>query len=105
MTVVAVASATFTAIVLAGVFEPRLGMFADVLVSGDPRPDAPRVALTFDDGLSADTTPRVLDLLDEAGAKATFFVVARKLDTARKLIARDAVARGHAVACHSFDHH
>ena len=105
LSVVAVASATFTAIVLAGVFEPRLGMYADVLVRGEPCREAPRVALTFDDGPSLQTTPRVLDLLDEASAKATFFVVGRKLDDARKKIARDAVSRGHALACHSFSHH
>jgi peptidoglycan-N-acetylglucosamine deacetylase len=104
MTVVAVASATFTAIVLAGVFEPRLAMFADVVVRGERDRVTPRVALTFDDGPSLETTPRVLDLLDEAGAKATFFVVGRKLEGARKAVARDAVARGHAVACHSFAH-
>jgi peptidoglycan/xylan/chitin deacetylase (PgdA/CDA1 family) len=104
MSVVAIASATFTAIVLAGVLEPRLGMFADVVVRGERNRVTPRVALTFDDGPSLETTPRVLDLLDEAGAKATFFVVGRKLEGERKNIARDAVARGHAVACHSYAH-
>ena len=104
LSVVGVASAAFTAIVLAGVFEPRLAMFADVLVRGERCRQAPRVALTFDDGPSEETTPRVLDLLESAGAKATFFVVGRKLDQGRKKIAREAVSRGHAVGCHSFAH-
>src|SRR5690349_19885200 len=40
------------------------------------RPDRPQVALTFDDGPGPDT-PAVLDALDGAGAKATFFVLGR----------------------------
>ena len=97
--------AAFTAIVLLGVVEPRLGMFADVVVRGARSPDAPRVALTFDDGPGIDTTPRVLDLLDQAGARGTFFVVGKKLlDPRRASILRDAHARGHAVGCHSFGH-
>ncbi|GAA1613615.1 hypothetical protein GCM10009679_17250 [Saccharothrix algeriensis] len=39
----------------------------------------PLVALTFDDGPEPDWTPRVLDALDELGAKATFFVVGERL--------------------------
>lgn len=102
--IVAAASAAFGAVVLAGVFEPRLAMYVDVVVRGEPSPDAPRVALTFDDGPSTDSTPRVLDALDAAGAKGTFFVVGRKLDAERKAIARAASERGHVVGCHSFAH-
>ncbi len=102
--IVAAASGFLGAIVLAGVLEPRLGMYADVLVRGRPSPEAPRVALTFDDGPSADSTPRVLDVLDAAEAKGTFFVVGRKLDAGRASIVRDAIARGHAIGCHSFAH-
>lgn len=105
MPIVAAASGVLGAVVLAGVFEPRLAMYADVISRGKAAPNAPRVALTFDDGPSATTTPRVLDALDEAKAKGTFFVVGRKLATDDgKKIARDALARGHALGCHSFDH-
>ena len=33
------------------------------------------VAITIDDGPDPDTTPHVLDLLDAAGAKASFFCI------------------------------
>lgn len=36
------------------------------------------LALTFDDGPSADIMPRVLDLLECYGARATFFYMGRK---------------------------
>ena len=39
--------------------------------------------LTFDDGPDPASTPRVLDALDSAGAKATFFVIARKAEAHR----------------------
>jgi peptidoglycan/xylan/chitin deacetylase (PgdA/CDA1 family) len=98
------ATSAFAGVLLAGVFEPRLGMWADTLVRGEPCEAAPRVALTFDDGPSAKSTPALLDQLDEAGAKGTFFVIGRKLEGAGLEVARDALARGHEVACHSFAH-
>jgi peptidoglycan/xylan/chitin deacetylase (PgdA/CDA1 family) len=61
------------------------------------------IALTFDDGPDADVTPRVLDLLDEAGTQATFFCVGARARAYPQLV-REIVARGHAVENHTFDH-
>src|SRR5207248_2815175 len=60
-------------------------------------------ALTFDDGPDPDGTPLVLDALDAAGIKATFFVVGEQL-MRHHAIARDALARGHELALHGFEH-
>ena len=38
------------------------------------------VALTFDDGPDPEVTPRVLDLLDHAGARASFFCIGRRVE-------------------------
>jgi len=43
-----------------------------------PEPAERTVALTFDDGPDPATTPRVLDLLEAKGARASFFCVGRK---------------------------
>src|SRR5688572_33219270 len=51
------------------------------------------VALTFDDGPDPEVTPRVLDLLDRAGAKATFFCIGRRVE-ARPDLAAEIVRRG-----------
>ena len=91
----------YLALILCGVLILRLGMFVDVLWRGPV--DARGVALTFDDGPSPETTPKVLDLLDEAGVKATFFVIGRKVKLYPQLV-RDIVARGHAVGVHGYDH-
>jgi peptidoglycan/xylan/chitin deacetylase (PgdA/CDA1 family) len=70
-------------------------------------PDRPTnrdaVALTFDDGPDPDETPRVLDLLDAAGAKATFFCIGERA-LQHPLLVQDIVARGHAVENHSQRH-
>jgi peptidoglycan/xylan/chitin deacetylase (PgdA/CDA1 family) len=98
------AAVTFGSVIMAGVLEPRLGMFADVINRGEPSPDAPRVALTFDDGPSLEHTPLVLDALAEANAHATFFVIGRKLEGERAKLARRTREAGHAIGCHSFAH-
>ena len=61
------------------------------------------VALTFDDGPDPEVTPQVLDLLDAAGARATFFCIAER---ARRhaALTREIVARGHSVQNHSASH-
>lgn len=61
------------------------------------------VALTFDDGPDVEVTLRVLDLLDEAGARATFFCVGSRARAHPQLV-REIAARGHAVENHSFRH-
>lgn len=63
----------------------------------------PTVYLTFDDGPIPESTPWLLQTLDEFGAKATFFMVA---DNARRYpdLHRSVAERGHAVGNHSFHH-
>lgn len=49
--------------------------------------------------------PRILDFLDELHIRATFFAVGKDLEHARAAEAlREAVARGHEVASHSYSH-
>jgi peptidoglycan/xylan/chitin deacetylase (PgdA/CDA1 family) len=64
---------------------------------------AEAVSLTFDDGPQAQSTPRLLDLLDSLDVRATFFLVGEQVD-ADKALARDVAARGHEVACHGYRH-
>src|SRR3954468_11212559 len=61
------------------------------------------VAVTFDDGPDPDSTPAVLDALDAAGIKATFFMVGEQVMQHRAL-AREVVDRGHVAGLHGFEH-
>jgi peptidoglycan/xylan/chitin deacetylase (PgdA/CDA1 family) len=95
----------YCGVLLTGVLDPRLSMYVDFENELPEQRDATRIALTFDDGPDLECTPRVLDRLDAAGMKATFFVIGRKLvDPAAKALVREAIARGHAVGSHSFGH-
>jgi len=61
------------------------------------------VAITIDDGPDPIVTPAVLDLLDQLGAKATFFCIGVKAKRHPQLC-RQIVERGHAVENHSMKH-
>ena len=97
----ALACAAYVLLIGAGVAFLRLGMFVDVVWRG-PR-EARGVALTFDDGPSPEHTPKILDLLDAARVKATFFVIGKKA-LAHPETVREIAARGHAVGVHGHEH-
>lgn len=61
------------------------------------------VALTIDDGPDPAVTPRVLDLLDRHGARATFFCIGMSAERHPQLC-REIVRRGHAIENHSQHH-
>lgn len=61
------------------------------------------VGLTFDDGPDPEVTPRVLDLLDQAHVRATFFCIGRRVE-ARPDLAAEIVRRGHRVENHTWSH-
>jgi peptidoglycan/xylan/chitin deacetylase (PgdA/CDA1 family) len=61
------------------------------------------IALTFDDGPDPEVTPKVLEVLDARGARATFFCIADRAERYPALC-EDIVRRGHAVENHSRSH-
>lgn len=67
------------------------------------RTDRRVVALTFDDGPDPMFTPRLLDLLDRRGARATFFMIGEAAKAHPELVARASRA-GHTVANHTHTH-
>ena len=66
-------------------------------------PDGPFVALTFDDGPKADTTPVLLDGLARRGIHATFFVIGVNVEGNEDLILR-MEREGHQIGMHTFHH-
>ncbi|HET6467758.1 MAG TPA: polysaccharide deacetylase family protein [Geminicoccaceae bacterium] len=59
--------------------------------------------LTFDDGPDPRSTPQLLDLLDRAGVKATFFALGCQV-SAHPELARRIVESGHELGEHGFGH-
>lgn len=61
------------------------------------------IALTIDDGPDPEVTPRVLDRLDAAGVKASFFCIGRIAEQ-HPALCREIVQRGHRVENHGHAH-
>jgi len=61
------------------------------------------VALTFDDGPDADSTPALLALLAERKVRATFFCIGERVVQQPELVKR-IVADGHRIENHTFRH-
>lgn len=78
-----------------------LSAFVDVVARGPG--GAGTVAITFDDGPHPVHTVEVLNHLDAAGAKATFFVIGAKARKYPEVVAEIA-RRGHEIGLHSFSH-
>ena len=76
---------------------PPYRIFTHVHVNG------PYLAMTFDDGPSAEYTPRLLDMLKARHLKATFFLVGKNVQAHPELVRR-IVAEGHEVGNHTWDH-
>lgn len=86
-------------------------LFTSVKADSEPLADvyfscentAGRIALTFDDGPHYKYTAEILDILDEYGIKATFFVVGQLAERYPELIKRE-LSEGHEVASHTWSH-
>lgn len=60
--------------------------------------------LTFDDGISTQSTPLLLDILKAEGVPATFFVLGKYCTEETKPLLERILKEGHALAYHSFTH-
>jgi peptidoglycan-N-acetylglucosamine deacetylase len=65
--------------------------------------DGPYIAMTFDDGPSAETTPRLLDILKERNIKVTFFEIGQNAERNPAIVKR-ILAEGHEIGNHSWTH-
>lgn len=59
--------------------------------------------MTFDDGPDTDVTPRILTLLKEKKATATFFVLGKKAEAHPELL-QQIYSEGHAIGSHGYEH-
>lgn len=89
---------------LSASLSPRSPLLGPLLTRLPPgAADRGDVALTLDDGPDPEVTPRVLDLLDRASARASFFLVGRRA-AAHPTLAREIARRGHRVENHTWSH-
>ncbi len=62
-----------------------------------------KIALTFDDGPHNEYTPQILDILDEYGIKATFFVIGNNCKGNVEILKRE-ISSGHEIGNHTYSH-
>lgn len=84
-----------------GVARPSLKFFGNFICRGSKR--GKQVALTFDDGPDANSTPQLLDLLRAEKVPAAFFCIGKNVKNNPELTAR-ILREGHLVENHSFAH-
>jgi peptidoglycan-N-acetylglucosamine deacetylase len=83
-----------------GAVYPRSQMFGPTICR---TASWPQLAITFDDGPNPAITPKLLELLDRYGAKATFFVIGRFVRDCGSLT-KEVSDRGHLLANHTETH-
>ncbi|MCU4154368.1 polysaccharide deacetylase family protein [Carboxylicivirga sp. A043] len=91
----------FMTILVLGVSIMRLNLFVTSVSKLDTTNN--EMAITFDDGPSAENTPQILDILAKYNAKATFFCIGNKLSEHADILKR-IIAEGHSVGNHTFEH-
>ncbi len=91
--------AGFVLFALNEIANPRGALTGKVLWRGNRR----GIALTFDDGPDPVYTPKVLEILERFQAKATFFLIGKRLEECGDLTVSMSKA-GHMVGNHSFHH-
>lgn len=91
----------FVVLIGLGVAFPQLQFFGPFICRGNP--GRREVALTFDDGPDARSTPALLDLLRQEKVPATFFCIGQRVAAERELTARLA-REGHMLGNHTYHH-
>jgi len=67
--------------------------------------EKPKIALTFDDGPSAECTPMLLDGLKERGVKVTFFLIGQNVEKDNNCeIVKRMYEEGHLIGNHTYHH-
>lgn len=89
------------AVLLVATFDPRAPLWGRVPARAGARTRA--IAITFDDGPTEPYTSQILDVLRAFDARATFFVLGARAAMAPAVLRR-AVAEGHELANHTWDH-
>ena len=90
-------------LICAAIFLQSVPVSADSAVIRSGNPDSMKIALTFDDGPHPYKTNVILDLLEQYGIRATFFVVGENVSYYPEPLKR-AVALGHEIGNHTYHH-
>jgi peptidoglycan/xylan/chitin deacetylase (PgdA/CDA1 family) len=74
-----------------------------IALNSNPSISKNQISITFDDGPNPEFTPKVLDLLKNYQAKATFFCIGLNIENHPELFKR-IISEGHTVGNHTYSH-
>jgi len=80
-----------------GAVHPQAQLFGKTICRTN---SARKLAITFDDGPNPAITPKLLDLLDQYKAKATFFFIGQFVRECAEIV-KETAMRGHAIGNHT----
>lgn len=81
----------------------KMGEEVSVLADKGGKMDKKTAYLTFDDGPSC-LTDKYLDILDDEGVKATFFVIGQQIEGEYKKTIKREIRQGHEIGIHTYTH-
>ncbi|MBM1105515.1 polysaccharide deacetylase family protein [Aurantibacter crassamenti] len=62
-----------------------------------------QISLTFDDGPNPEFTPKILELLEQYNAKATFFLIGKHAEKHPNIV-QNILRQGHSIGNHTYSH-
>src|SRR5690606_11545089 len=89
-------------ITMAGSFFPGWNFHLKSFTS-NPNISTKKIAITFDDGPHPVITPKVLKILDDYNAKATFFCIGQQVEKHPEVL-KSIIKEGHLAGNHSYTH-
>ncbi len=92
---------SYFAIVAYGAANIRAGFFLDAVCSNPYSSN--KIAITFDDGPHAENTEKILSLLSQYNAKASFFMTGKHAEKYPEIVLK-VHNKGHLVGNHSYNH-
>lgn len=90
----------YVGLIVYGVFNVSAGFFLKLYNAVDTQEK--KIALTFDDGPTEQTT-MVLDILKQYNVKATFFLIGKRVEQHPEVVHR-LLQEGHEIANHTYNH-
>ncbi len=81
-----------------------VAMLFGMTANAQPGADGKYIALSFDDGPNTTITPMVLDVLEENGVKASFFVIGQNITEESAVVMQRAAKMGCTIENHSMTH-
>lgn len=89
--------------VIPNIGKKLISRFASNTIVFNRRAETSAISITFDDGPHPQYSPMLLDILDQRGIKASFFIIGAEAEKYPNIV-QDMHRRGHLVCNHGYEH-